>query len=163
LPVNFLLKNNIKSITVDFSFAAAADIDAILSIENQSFQSPWTRQHFQGEFNQPHSFTLLARRVDITPSEIAGYIVYWFLIDELHILNLAVSPQYRRLGLARSLLLETIQRAQAIHIKTAWLEVRPSNEAAISLYHSFEFELVITRKRYYSDTGEDALILSRPI
>lgn len=161
--MNFSPKNNVKSIAVEFSFAAAADVDAILSIENQSFRSPWTRQHFQSELTQPHSYTLLARRVDTRPSEIAGYIVYWFLIDELHILNLAVSKQYRRLGLARSMLLEIIERAQAIHIKTAWLEVRPSNRAALSLYHSCGFELVMTRKRYYSDTGEDALILSRVI
>jgi ribosomal-protein-alanine N-acetyltransferase len=161
--VNSYTKNNVQSLSFEFSFAAAADLDSLLSIENQSFQSPWVRQHFQNELAQPHSFTLTAHLLDATPKELVGYIVYWFIIDELHILNLAISPAYRRQGIARGLIREAISLAKANHIKTAWLEVRPSNKAAMSLYHSLGFELVMTRKRYYSDTGEDAIILSRSL
>jgi [ribosomal protein S18]-alanine N-acetyltransferase len=161
--VNFSIKNNQALVDVEFSFAAASDLNALLVIENQSFRSPWPRQHFQSELNQPHSFILLAQRQAPSPRNIVGYIIFWVIIDEMHILNLAVSPRYRRQGIARALILEAIRLAQAKNCQTAWLEVRPSNSAALSLYQSLGFESVMTRKRYYSDTGEDALILSRSL
>lgn len=142
-----------------FSPAAFSDIDDLVAIENQSFQSPWPREFFQSELIQPHSFTLLARLPEIG-EVIAGYIIYWFLIDELHILNIAVSPKFRRHGIARELILEVLRLARINAIKTAWLEVRISNHKALSLYHSIGFKQVMNRKRYYSDTGEDALILN---
>ena len=143
-----------------FSFAAASDIDDILAIENQSFQSPWPLEHFQNELLQPHSFILLARLPEIAEKTV-GYIIYWFIVDELHILNLAVSPLFRGQGIAHGLICEVIRLARANNIQTAWLEVRTSNREALSLYQSMGFKPVMTRKRYYSDTGEDAFILSR--
>ena len=163
MPANCFIKNKIASKTICFSFAAISDIDALLTIENQSFLSPWPRQHFQIELNQPYSFTLLARLPDTPTKEIAGYIIYWFVLDELHILNIAVDPRYRRQGIARGLINEVLRLARMREIKTAWLEVRPSNYKALSLYRSMGFQTVMTRKRYYSDTGEDALILTRSI
>ncbi len=163
MPANFSIKNNITPTDVEFSLAAASDIAALLDIENQSFRSPWPRQHFQSELDQPHSCILLAQQQVPAPRSIVGYIVFWLIIDEMHILNLAVSPCYRRQGIARSLILEAIRQAQAKHCQTAWLEVRPSNRAALSLYQSLGFEQVMTRKKYYSDTGEDAFILSRTL
>ena len=147
---------------IAFSLAAATDIEDLLAIENQSFQSPWPREHFQNELTQPHSFILLARLPE-TSGEIAGYIIYWLIVDELHILNLAVSPLFRRQGIARGLICEAIRLAKIKNIKTAWLEVRTSNKEALSLYHSMGFRRVMTRKRYYSDTGEDAFILTRSL
>ncbi len=163
MPVNFSIKNKLAPLDVEFSFAAASDIDALLVIENQSFLSPWPRQHFQSELDQPHSFILLAQRHVPSPRNIMGYLIFWLIIDEMHILNLAVGPCYRRQGIARGLILEAIRLAQAKHCQTAWLEVRPSNRAALTLYQSLGFEHVMTRKRYYSDTGEDALIFSRSL
>jgi [ribosomal protein S18]-alanine N-acetyltransferase len=161
--VNFSIRNNTRISDIEFSFAAAADIDALLFIENQSFQSPWPRQHFQSELEQPHSFTLLACRHGASSKDIVGYIIFWFIIDEMHILNIAVAPSSRRQGIARALIHAAIKLAQAKNLQTAWLEVRPSNEAALELYLSLGFELVMTRKRYYNDTGEDALIFFRPL
>jgi ribosomal-protein-alanine N-acetyltransferase len=161
--VNFSIKNNIAPADVEFSFAAASDIDALLVIENQSFRSPWPRQHFQSELDQPYSCILLAQQQVSTPRSIVGYLVFWLIIDEMHILNLAVSPCYRRQGIARSLIIEAIRLVHAKHCQTAWLEVRPSNRAALSLYQSLGFEQVMTRKKYYSDNGEDAFILSRSL
>jgi [ribosomal protein S18]-alanine N-acetyltransferase len=146
-----------------FSFAAAADLDALIAIENQSFLSPWPRQHFLNEFDQPYSFTLLARLTDTPGDAIVGYIIYWFLIDELHILNIAVRPGSRGQGIARALIHEVMRLAKIQEIKTAWLEVRPSNIKAVSLYRSLGFKTTMTRRRYYSDTGEDALILTLSI
>ncbi len=132
-----------------------------MEIERQSFPSPWPRQFFLAELSQPHSTTLLARLTEPTPGgPVVGYIVYWLLIDELHILNLAVHPAWRRRGIAQRLLKEALQQARERGCCIAWLEVRPSNAAALSLYQTFGFQLIMTRKGYYSDTGEDALILS---
>jgi [ribosomal protein S18]-alanine N-acetyltransferase len=78
----------------------------------------------------------------------------------LHILNLAVHPLFRGQGIAHGLICEAIGLARANNIQTAWLEVRTSNREALSLYQSMGFKPVMTRKRYYSDTGEDAFILS---
>ena len=158
--MNFSIKNNLTLADVEFSFAVASDIDALLVIENQSFQFPWPHQHFQSEIDQPYSCILLARQPVPTSRNILGYLVFWLIIDEMHILNLAVSPDFRRQGIGRSLLLEAFGLARAKHCQTAWLEVRPSNSAALFLYQSFGFKPVMTRKRYYSDTGEDAIILS---
>jgi [ribosomal protein S18]-alanine N-acetyltransferase len=146
---------------IAFSVATVTDIDELLTIENQSFHSPWPREHFQNELAQPHSFILLARSE--SGQEIAGYIIYWFIVDELHILNLAVSPLFRQQGIARGLICEAIRLAKIKNITTAWLEVRTSNKEALSLYHSMGFRRVMTRKRYYSDTGEDAFILTRSL
>lgn len=161
--MNFSIKNNPAPADVEFSFAVASDIEALLVIENQSFRFPWPRQHFQSELDQPHSCILLARQQAQLIKNIVGYLVLWIIIDEMHILNLAVGPDYRRQGIGRSLLLEAFGLARAKHCQTAWLEVRPSNSAALFLYQSLGFKPVMTRKRYYSDTGEDALILSRSL
>ncbi len=163
MPVNCYIKNKPTSSGLQFLFAAPSDINALLVIENQSFTSPWPRQHFQSELEKPYSFILLACLQGASRREILGYIVFWLIVDEMHILNLAVAHSYRRQGTARRLILESIQLAQEKHQQTAWLEVRPSNIAALSLYQSLGFEHVMTRKRYYSDTGEDALILSRSL
>lgn len=139
--------------------ATAADVAAIVAIEQQSFTSPWPCQFFQAELAQPHSRTLVARLLPHQGGEILGYIIFWLLLDELHILNLAISPAWRRQGLARRLLQEAFRQAQAHGCQSAWLEVRPSNQPARQLYASFGFRQVMTRKRYYEDTGEDAIIL----
>jgi len=134
-----------------------------VEIERQAFPAPWPPQFFVSELSQPHSTTLVVRDPAADSGRIIGYIVFWILIDELHILNLAVHPAWRRRCIARQLLAEAIRRARDRHCRTAWLEVRPSNTAALALYKSSGFRQITTRKRYYDDTGEDALILSREL
>jgi ribosomal-protein-alanine N-acetyltransferase len=80
------------------------------------------------------------------------------LADEMHLLNLAVHPAHRRRGIARFLLTTALVRARSQGAAVVWLEVRPSNRAALALYHSFGFEEVGIRPGYYTDNGEDALI-----
>lgn len=164
MPANSSIKNKPSPpACITFAFANAADLDALVAIECQSFPSPWTRQNFAGELEQPFSRTLVARRTDSPGQEIVGYLIYWSIVDEMHILNLAVSPAWRRLGIARGLLQEAIRLARADHLQTAWLEVRPSNQAALALYQSLGFKPAMTRKGYYGDTGEDAVILRRSL
>lgn len=140
--------------------ATLQDLDAILAIEAQSFPSPWSRQNFLGELSHPHAHLLVAGPDPPAPGEVWGYILFWLVIDEMHLLNLAVHPARRRQGLGRRLLTHALAVARRHQAVTAWLEVRPSNQPALQLYRSLGFVQVASRPRYYSDTGEDALILA---
>ncbi|HEY4103282.1 MAG TPA: ribosomal protein S18-alanine N-acetyltransferase [Polyangiaceae bacterium] len=88
---------------------------------------------------------------------IAGFLLAWSVADELHLLELAVSPERRRQGFARALLGHLMEHARAARKRLLLLEVRRSNEAAIALYESFGFSVTGVRRGYYSDTDEDAL------
>lgn len=94
------------------------------------------------------------------PWQVWGYLIYWVVAEEMHILNLAVHPQQRRRGIARCLLSTAMSQARELGAQVAWLEVRPSNTQALALYRSFGFKKVGTRPRYYDDTQEDALLLA---
>ncbi len=94
---------------------------------------------------------------------IVAFAVFWLLAEELHLLDLAVAPEYRRRGLGRRLLTEVLVRGYQKGAEFAWLEVRPSNMPALALYQSCGFQQVMVRKRYYSETGEDALVLMLPL
>jgi [ribosomal protein S18]-alanine N-acetyltransferase len=85
-------------------------------------------------------------------------VVFWVVAGEMHLLNLAIHPAHRRRGIARALLTAALTQGRSQNVFVVWLEVRPSNAAALALYHSFGFKEVGRRPRYYHDNGEDALI-----
>ena len=93
--------------------------------------------------------------------KIAGYSAFWFISREVHITNLAVHPQFRRQKIGERLLIELLKEAKLRRVKRALLEVRASNVSAQGLYKTFDFREVSTRKSYYSDTGEDALVMCK--
>ncbi len=138
--------------------AGFADVKAIHRIETLSFLTRWSRWSFYSELLNPLSTTLVATPAG-DPSRVVGYLVYWVAAGEMHILNLAVHPHWRRRGVARLLLTAGLGRARGQGARTAWLEVRPSNRPALALYESLGFVPVGRRPGYYEDTGEDALIL----
>jgi ribosomal-protein-alanine N-acetyltransferase len=140
--------------------AGLADIPAIWAIEKVSFPTPWSRWSFLAELGHRNSHTLVVGPPAPQPWQTWGYLIFWVVLDEMHILNLAVHPQRRRRGLARRLLAEGLARARGLGAELAWLEVRPSNLAARGLYESFGFRKVGRRPRYYDDTQEDALLLT---
>jgi ribosomal-protein-alanine N-acetyltransferase len=140
--------------------ARLTDVMAIWNIEKLSFPSPWGLFSFVTELRNPMSTTLVAAPVSGGRKQIWGYLIYWLVADEMHILNLAVHPDQRRRGLARSLLAAGLSRAKEAGAACAWLEVRPSNLPAQKLYAAFGFRQVGVRPRYYSDTQEDALLFS---
>ena len=84
---------------------------------------------------------------------------FWHVIDEIHIGNLAVSPKFRRLGIASSLIKNIIKLGQQWQVKRITIEVRQSNENAIKLYHGFGFREVAIRRKYYTHPTEDALVM----
>ncbi len=134
----------------------ASRLEEILAIETLSFGSPWSSAAFEGEFSQPHSFTYGV--VSTTDHKLLGYIVFWLVEDEVHILNLAVHPAFRREGLANALLTHLVDLSQKAMCRMVFLEVRPSNRPALGLYESFGFVRVGIRPNYYTDTKEDALL-----
>ncbi len=137
----------------------AADVPAVIAIERQSFSLPWTRQMFEDEVRQPLGW----REVAVTErGDVAGFLIGRCYPDAWHLMDLAVAPWARRRGVAVRLLAAFIRAADGAG-QPAFLEVRPSNEEAQSLYKSQGFSTVGSRKRYYSDTGEDALVMMRPV
>jgi ribosomal-protein-alanine N-acetyltransferase len=131
------------------------DIDQILEIEIVSFPTPWSRRGFEQELIRQDGISLVAKIGDT----VIGYIIGWFGVDEIHIANLAVHPDWRRQGVARSLIQACIHERQICH--WAWLEVRSSNINAQSLYRKLGFREIGIRKKYYVQENEDALLMAK--
>ena len=140
--------------------ASLADVTAIWAIEQASFPTPWSRWTFLAELGHGNSHTLVAGPAPPQPWQTWGYLIFWVVLDEMHILNLAVAPDRRRRGIARRLLAEGLAQARELGAALAWLEVRTSNLAAQALYESFGFREVGRRPGYYEDTREDAILLT---
>ena len=135
------------------------EIDAILAIEQASFTNPWTREMYVAELkNEGVSFFYLARDKG---RQIVGFCSFWRVLDELHINNLAVVPEFRRRGVATALLRRVMEEAARFGIRRTMLEVRRSNTAAQELYERFGFVVAGTRSNYYTNPVEDALVLWR--
>ncbi len=135
-----------------------SDIDEILDIEQKSFPKPWTRGMFESELRN-HVSSSYTLKVSVNGGRrVAAYIVYWMVHGEAHILNIAVRPEWRRRGLARSLLDASLDRMRNHLIYEVFLEVRVSNIAARELYKSFGFKESYERKGYYGD--EDAIVMT---
>ena len=137
--------------------AGIDDLEEILVIEAEAFITPWHRDSLISALQRPNSIFIAARE----QGRLIGYALSWLVSDEMHILKLAVDKNYQRLGWGRQLIEESVRRAQMENAAIAWLEVRPSNHAALAMYKTCGFTTAFRRKKYYSDTGEDAIILVR--
>jgi ribosomal-protein-alanine N-acetyltransferase len=135
------------------------DLEEILSIEEASYRIPWSRRAFESELRGPHAFPVVLGQSN--PRLVLGYLCSWLTLDECHILNLTVHPCFRRMGLASQLIDHLLKTCQKRGIADYFLEVRVTNEKAISLYKKYGFQVCGVRRRYYADTGEDALIMQR--
>jgi ribosomal-protein-alanine N-acetyltransferase len=134
-------------------------IDDVLGIEEASFTNPWSRAMYLAELeNSGISFCFVAKGAD---DVVVGFCSFWRVLDELHINNLAVLPDFRRKGVARALLDHVIKEGSALGARRATLEVRRSNEAARLLYERFGFSVAGVRRAYYTKPVEDALVLWR--
>ena len=137
------------------------DMEQVLAIERASFSQPWSRNLFLSEFRSSSVSTLLvALWGDPSLRQVVGYIVYWNVEDEMHILNLAVLHAFRRRGIARLLVLTGIRRAAKRGASRAFLEVRASNAAAQKLYSALGFTGSFVRRNYYDEPIEDAVIMT---
>lgn len=131
------------------------DLDGITAIENVSFPTPWPKRVFEREIKSQKSYNRVIR----FGATVAGYIITWTIYDEVHILNVAVHPEFRKMGLGERLLRDCISHSAASGLKYALLEVRVSNTGARSLYEKIGFRTIHVRRKYYSDTGEDAFVM----
>ena len=132
-----------------------ADLPAIAELEQICFRSPWTLNMLKGELKN----RLAYYHVLELDEKIVAYAGMWVVFEEAHITNVAVSPEHRRRGLGRRIMLESMREAVKLHATQMTLEVRETNFSAQALYESLDFQNVGRRKKYYSDTGEDAFIL----
>ena len=133
-----------------------ADLPQVIAIERRAFPAPWSLAMFVLELSKPGGVCLAARR----DGALAGYLICSRYDTVWHIMNVAVDPARRRTGVATALLLELFERVGDDNARFT-LEVRTSNAAAIELYERFGFRTAGTRRRYYHDNGEDALIMWR--
>jgi [ribosomal protein S18]-alanine N-acetyltransferase len=133
-----------------------ADLPQVIAIERRAFPTPWSLAMFVLELSKPGGICLAARR----ESRLVGYLVCSRYDTVWHVMNVAVDPDERRTGVARCLLTELLERVGDEQARFT-LEVRTSNAAAIALYEHFGFRTAGTRRRYYQDNGEDALIMWR--
>ena len=136
-----------------------ADLDGVLEVEGESFTNPWTREMYAWELQNRSVCHILVVRTPDCP--VAGFCAFWLVFDEIHINNLAVRPSYRGQGIGTALLQHVLAEARALGARRATLEVRASNEGARRLYERLGFYVAATRRNYYSNPVEDALILWR--
>ena len=139
----------------------ADDLDAVLAIEHKSFSTPWTDTMFLSEMRQGPGSQLLVARLEKRPITIVGYVGYRAVVDEMHVMIIAVAPAWRRRGIAQHMLSAAMQQARQADCARAILEVRASNLGAQQLYYRLGFAPVGVRPKYYTRPSEDALILWR--
>lgn len=134
------------------------DLDTVAEIEAETFSTPWSRSAFQRLIADPgpvRAWVALGNQRDAP----VGYAVYWFTVDEGELANIAVAPASRGQGVGKALLEHVIGVARRDGVSNLFLEVRASNQVAISLYTRYGFERVGLRRRYYNEPSEDALVL----
>jgi ribosomal-protein-alanine N-acetyltransferase len=135
------------------------DVAAVHEIERLSFRTPWPAYAFEQELKGNRlAHYVVARAGD----NVVGFAGIWMMVDEAHITTFSVHPEWRRQQIGRQLLLSLVELSVTIGARRMTLEVRASNESAQRLYRSFGFEVAGRRPGYYTDDGEDALVMTTP-
>jgi len=133
------------------------DLEEVVGIERESCTQPWSETLFFNEIQNPRSMPRVARK----RGRVAGYLCAGLIMDEGHILNLAVHPGMRRTGIASVLIGDLIDRLRERGCRFLFLEVRESNQTAREIYRKFGFEVIGIRKNYYVSPSEDAIIMTK--
>ncbi len=135
------------------------DLPSVMEIEARSFPNPWHESTFRGEIqHRPISFPLVV--VHDTLNRVIGYIIFWLIGDEAQINNIAIHPDFRRLGIGELVMRQVIQQLRSSGAVMVTLEVRPSNIGAQALYRKLGFRMIGIRKGYYTNPSEDAFVLA---
>ncbi len=135
----------------------ASHVSQIAALEKQCFSDPWSERSVASELDNPLSLWLVAREGD----RVVGYIGSQSVLGEADMMNLAVSPEVRREGIARTLVTKLIQALSEKNVHALTLEVRASNAPAIALYDLLGFRQVGNRRGYYEKPKEDARIFRK--
>jgi [ribosomal protein S18]-alanine N-acetyltransferase len=137
-----------------------ADVARVVEIEKDGFRHPWSEDLLRRELDHAWSTILLAVEPGADGGErILGFVVFWLVHDEVHVLNIATAREDRRRGVGRALMCVTADHGRRRGARLATLEVRRSNHAAISLYRSLGYRQIGIRPNYYTDEGEDAIVM----
>jgi ribosomal-protein-alanine N-acetyltransferase len=141
--------------------AEKVDVDRVLEIEKEGFAHPWSRDLVERELDHAWSRLLLAE--DGPGGAVVGYIVFWIVHDEVHVLNVATSLAARRRGVGRALMHAAEEEGRARGARLSTLEVRRSNAAAIALYVGLGYRQVGVRPNYYAEEREDAIVMVKQL
>ncbi|GAB4538745.1 MAG: ribosomal protein S18-alanine N-acetyltransferase [Anaerolineales bacterium] len=136
---------------------AAEDLEQVVEIDGLSFSLPWPAHTFHYEVSRNSAARCWVAEQD---GKIIAMLVGWFIVDEIHIATFAVHPDFRQRGIGRHLLLHALQFSQAEGARQSFLEARASNAAALKLYEEVGYVQTGLRKKYYSDNGEDAVLMT---
>jgi len=174
---------NLEGLPYNLGTMLIEDVPAVAEIEKIVFTLPWSSTAFAYELRNnaaaqyltlryapwvraswenrvlPKAMRKLFQSPKNDPS-LLGYGGFWLVLEEAHICTLAVRPEWRGRGLGELLLASLVERAMDRHAEVITLEVRVSNTRAQNLYQKYGFTVVGRRKGYYSDNGEDALIMT---
>jgi [ribosomal protein S18]-alanine N-acetyltransferase len=133
------------------------DVPEVLAVEKDAFTSAWPPTAFEREITQNQMARYVVLRED---GRLVGFAGLWLMVDQAHVVTVAVTPDAQRRGYGRLLVYGLLQLAQREGMASATLEVRESNQAARGLYRGYGFHEVGVRKRYYTDNHEDAVIMT---
>ena len=132
------------------------DLARVLEIERESFRTPWPADAYVHELRENRLAAYIVARAD---AAVVGYAGMWVILDEAHITTIAVDPRYRGQHIGERLLVGLIDAAIDRGARWMTLEVRRSNTTAQALYRKYGFREIGTRKGYYSDNREDAIVM----
>ena len=142
---------------IHISKMSAEDIENVVQIEAEAYgEHHWSKSSFYDEMQNDLAKYYVAKT---SSGELVGYAGTWHIIDEGHITTIAVKKEYQRQHIGEAIIIKIIEDCHKEGIKYLTLEVRVSNEAAIGLYSKYGFNSLGTRKGYYQDNNEDALIM----
>ncbi len=141
--------------TLRFEPLRDSHIPAILEIEKSANSAPWSERSFQNELDHKHGIFL----VGFLQGQVAAYGGVWLVVDEAHVTTIAVAEAFRRQGIGSRLMVELLQKAKLAGMVCSTLEVRAGNGGAISMYEKFGYVIATTRKGYYPDNKEDAVVM----
>jgi ribosomal-protein-alanine N-acetyltransferase len=147
----------VTAVAVAVRHLRLADLTDVEAIERRAYRTPWSRSMFASELAKPTSICLGA----FEGEQLVGYVINSRYVDAWHVMNVAVDPGYQRRGIATTLLQRLFELTDDDERRGYTLEVRVSNAGAIELYERLGFERRGTRRGYYTDNREDALIMWR--
>jgi [ribosomal protein S18]-alanine N-acetyltransferase len=146
-----------KSSEIEIRPMTVKDLPRVLAIEKRVFSDPWPKEAFlDAQYHPDHHFVVAQQ-----DNEIMGYAAYYFDVGEARLTNIAVAPEYQRKSIAKKLLnyiLDIVKKEKCEYI---FLDVRPTNVAAIDLYKKYGFEKAYIRPGYYDNPPEDAFVMMR--
>ena len=137
-----------------------SDLEQVLLVEAACFLHPWSADAFKRELEHDWSTILVAVPAG---GPIEGFLIFWLVADEIHVLNVATAPPHRRRGVARLLLAEAERRAAAADCALLTLEVRRGNLGALGLYQRLGYQQTGVRKGYYEAENEDAIVMTKQL